>query len=120
MSLYDIPVMVLYEIGLMMYRLLRFVGSILELVWFLCNLTSFLIPWLFLGLLLLCIASRFLRLRPPPEELVRKLLERDENRFPVANQGGGFDCPENSLAAMQMVSKYRLDDGEEGYEIIIC
>lgn len=103
--------MVVYETGVFMYRVLRFAVNTastgLELIWFLCNFASFLIPWLFVVILLLCIASRFVRLRAPPEELITKHLHRDEDesqKYPVANQGGGFDAPENSLVAIKMVN----------------
>lgn len=72
-----------------------------------CNFSSLLIPWLLLVFMLLCIGSRFVRLRSPPDSLVTKHLHRDENqcqKFPVANQGAGLDAPENSLSAIQMVS----------------
>lgn len=78
-----------------------------------CNFSSLLIPWLLLVFMLLCIGSRFVRLRSPPDSLVTKHLHRDENqcqKFPVANQGAGLDAPENSLSAIQMVSGgYKFD-----------
>lgn len=103
--------MVLYQVGLVMYRLLCFVvnalSTLLEIIWFLCNFSSFLIPWLFLALVLLCLVSRFVRLPAPPEQLVTKHLHKDASdsqKFPIAFEGAGFDAPENSLQAIKMVS----------------
>lgn len=104
-------VMVLYQVGLVMYRLLCFVlnclSTLLEIIWFLCNFSSLLIPWLFAFILLLCLGSRFVRLREPPEQLVTKHLHKDENesqKFPVAFEGAGLDFPGNSLQAIKMAS----------------
>lgn len=105
--------MVVYRAGVVLYRILCFLVNTLlaglDVVWLICNGCSLLIPWLLLVLLLLCIGSRFVRLRGPPEALITGHLHRDENqsqRYPVANQAAGLDAPENSLSAIKMVSKH--------------
>lgn len=105
--------MVFYRIGVLMYRLLcvvvNLIWSSLDWIWFICNFCSVLIPWLLISLVMLCITSRFIRLRDTPEELVTKHLYRDADdaqKYPVANQGAYLDAPENSISAIKMVSKY--------------
>lgn len=100
-----------YRAGVVMYRILCLVVNTLlaglDVVWLICNGCSLIIPWLLLLILLLCIGSRFFRLRGPPEDLGH--LHRDENqcqRYPVANQAAGLDAPENSLSAIKMVNKH--------------
>lgn len=102
--------------GLFMYRLVSFVVNTcltgLDWLWLICNGISVLIPFLLVTVLILCIVSRFIRLRGPPEDLVTKLLYKDEHKcqkYPVANQAANLDAPENSLSAIKMVIKFYLD-----------
>lgn len=85
---------------------LCFAFSLLELTYCVCNCASAAIPWILIGILCLCIVSRFFRLPGPAQDLTNKHLHRDETdcqRYPVANQGAQFDAPENSTEAIKSV-----------------
>ncbi|XP_063708330.1 glycerophosphodiester phosphodiesterase 1 [Culicoides brevitarsis] len=77
---------------------------------FLC--CNFLIPWLAIGIVLMIIATKFVKLRDPDREIIDELLacnaKQEENQdvpscleFAIANKGGVFDVPENSIAALK-------------------
>lgn len=62
-------------------------------------------PWLMMGVLVLCVASRLFRRKEPRPELVTQLLGESAHTrkaFPVY-RATGFDAPENSLCAIKMV-----------------
>ncbi|KAH8276820.1 hypothetical protein KR026_001382 [Drosophila bipectinata] len=90
----------------MIYQLLCCTVSLLffcfNLLWLLCNLA---IPWCTLTLLLVCIASKFVKLqRSPNEKRLLSLLSSPEDRpnyWPIANRAAGYDAPENSKAAIK-------------------
>uniref|UniRef100_A0A182FS00 Uncharacterized protein n=2 Tax=Anopheles albimanus TaxID=7167 RepID=A0A182FS00_ANOAL len=55
---------------------------------------------------LVLLASKFVKLKSPSDEVVRSLLWKSEKEqgcgddWPILNRGGGFDAPDNSLAAI--------------------
>lgn len=97
--------MVVYRIFGLLCLTVNIAWSGIHWIWLICNCAIVVIQWLAIGLLILCIATRFIRLRGPHEGLVMKHLHRDErgHPYPVANQGAGLDAPENSLSAIKMV-----------------
>jgi len=72
--------------------------------WLFCNLA---IPWCTLTLIVVCIASKFVKLqRSPNEKRLLSLLSTPEewpSYWPIANRAAGFDAPENSKAAIKKV-----------------
>lgn len=92
--------------------ILSFVSFFLNIVWLCCSLASVGIPWITLLLIVICVSSKFVKLRGPNNKLVIELLGPDPNSehdstncmyWAVANRGGAFDAPENSVAALQQV-----------------
>lgn len=75
-----------------------------NVLWFFCNLA---IPWCTLTLLIICVASKFVKLqRSPNEKRLLSLLNTPDdwpNYWPIANRGAGYDAPENSKAAVKKV-----------------
>ncbi|XP_055547157.1 glycerophosphodiester phosphodiesterase 1 [Wyeomyia smithii] len=76
-------------------------------LWLCCNFASVGIPWLMLIFFLICIASKFVKLKCPAVEVVQSMLHRSEKEvgsevlyWPIVSRGGAFDAPENSLAAI--------------------
>ncbi|XP_017076499.2 glycerophosphodiester phosphodiesterase 1 [Drosophila eugracilis] len=90
----------------MIYQLLCCSVSLIlfcfNVFWLLCNLA---IPWCTLTLLVVCIASKFVKLqRSPNEKRLLNLLSGPEEwptYWPIANRAAGFDAPENSKAAIK-------------------
>lgn len=78
-----------------------------NVLWFFCNLA---IPWCTLTLLIICVASKFVKLqRSPNEKRLLSLLNTPDdwpNYWPIANRGAGYDAPENSKAAVKKVCVY--------------
>uniref|UniRef100_U5EFZ0 Putative glycerophosphoryl diester phosphodiesterase n=1 Tax=Corethrella appendiculata TaxID=1370023 RepID=U5EFZ0_9DIPT len=89
-----------------------------QLFWYLMTIISFIInifyfcslslPWITLILILICIISKFIKLKNPDKELIQSLLYRksieDEKNlllWPIINKGGAFDYPENSVTAIK-------------------
>ncbi|KAH8294768.1 hypothetical protein KR018_002687 [Drosophila ironensis] len=74
----------------------------LNVLWLLCNLA---IPWFTLTLLLVCVASKFVKLqRSPNEKRLLSLLSSPEDwpsYWPIANRAAGYDAPENTRAAIK-------------------
>uniref|UniRef100_A0A336LQT7 CSON010531 protein n=1 Tax=Culicoides sonorensis TaxID=179676 RepID=A0A336LQT7_CULSO len=93
----------------MIYQLILYSFSIFSFFinfFFLC--CNFLIPWLAIFLLMLLIATKFIKLKDPDKEIIDELLacsnnkeENSEMEFPIANKGGVFDAPENSIVALK-------------------
>ncbi|XP_055375374.1 glycerophosphodiester phosphodiesterase 1 isoform X2 [Condylostylus longicornis] len=82
---------------------------IVNTFWLICTIASAVIPWLTVLILIVCIASKFFKLKNPNEKFLISLLggDADDNSFfywPVANQGGSYDAPENSLVALKRCS----------------
>ncbi|EDW85114.1 uncharacterized protein Dwil_GK14482 [Drosophila willistoni] len=73
-----------------------------NVLWFFCNLA---IPWCTLTLLVVCVASKFVKLqRSPNEKRLLSLLSTPDDwpsYWPIANRGAGYDAPENSKAAIK-------------------
>lgn len=56
---------------------------------------------------LICIASKFVKLKCPANDVVQSMLHRNEKKaesgvlyWPIVSRGGSFDAPENSLASI--------------------
>ncbi|XP_029718426.1 glycerophosphodiester phosphodiesterase 1 [Aedes albopictus] len=95
----------------MIYQLFWFLTTCLTFLfnalWLCCNFASVGIPWLMLLFFLVCIASKFVKLRCPASDIVQSMLHRSEKGvgsevlyWPIVSRGGAFDAPENSLAAI--------------------
>lgn len=92
----------LYTLVLYLFTLLSFLFNIF---WLLCKIASSGIPWFTLVFIFICIASKFVKLRKPNEKLLLNLIgDSTESNLSIANRGGTYDCPENSLAALKEVS----------------
>lgn len=101
----------------MLYQLLccslNMLTFFFNVFWFLCNLASASIPWFTLILLVVCVASKFFKLRSPDDKRLLRLLTtntsgvglypEDLSFWPIANRGAGYDAPENSQAALKKV-----------------
>lgn len=98
----------------MIYQLFWFLTTcftfLFNALWLCCNFASVGIPWLMLLFFLVCIASKFVKLKCPASEIVQSMLHRSEKGvdsevlyWPIVSRGGAFDAPENSLAAINHV-----------------
>lgn len=84
----------IYQIILYSFSLFSFLVNF----FFLC--CNFVIPWLAIGLLILVIATKFIKLKDPDKEIIDELLactnNKEENEvpscleFPIANKYGKF------------------------------
>ncbi|XP_053680581.1 glycerophosphodiester phosphodiesterase 1 [Anopheles nili] len=98
----------IFKVCKMLYQLFWFLATcctfIMHSLWICCNFASVGIPWLMLLLLLVCIGSKFVKLKSPTDEVVMSMLsKKDESEllfWPIVNRGGAFDAPDNSLAAI--------------------
>lgn len=102
----------------MFYQLLccsfSFLTFLFNVFWFMCNFASAGIPWFTVMLLVICIASKFVKLRSPDDKRLQRLLAagsqglypEDLSFWPIAHRGAGYDAPENSKAALKKVSTY--------------
>ncbi|XP_052867199.1 glycerophosphodiester phosphodiesterase 1 [Anopheles cruzii] len=96
----------------MLFQLFWFLATccafVANALWLCCNIASISIPWLMLVFVLICIASKFVKLKAPADDVIRSMLSKSEKvregteslYWPIVNRGGGFDAPENSLAAI--------------------
>lgn len=99
------------ELIKMLYNLLWYSANLVtflfNLFWLICTLASAGIPWFTLILLTVCIASKFIKLKSPNEKILISLLGGDSvddlSYWPIANRGGAYDAPENSMAALKKV-----------------
>uniref|UniRef100_A0A1A9VG76 GP-PDE domain-containing protein n=1 Tax=Glossina austeni TaxID=7395 RepID=A0A1A9VG76_GLOAU len=85
---------------------------IFNVFWLTCNLASGGIPWVLVCLLIVCVASKFGKLRSPHDKQFLRLLTiaglglyPDLSFWPIAHRGAGYDAPENSKAALRKASK---------------
>lgn len=100
------------ELLKMLYNLLWYSASLVtflfNLFWLICTLASAGIPWFTLILVTVCIASKFIKLKSPNEKMLISLLGGDSvddlSYWPIANRGGAYDAPENSMAALKKCS----------------
>ncbi|XP_061386238.1 glycerophosphodiester phosphodiesterase 1 [Musca vetustissima] len=97
----------------MFYQLLccsfSFLTFLFNVFWFMCNLASAGIPWITVLLVVICVLSKFVKLRSPDEKRLQRLLAsgsqglypEDLSFWPIAHRGAGYDAPENSKAALK-------------------
>lgn len=77
---------------------------------FFCTATSHLLPYIIVLFIILCVVSKFIKLKRPDEKNIITLLNKENNNsavisyFPIANKGCYFDYPENSIGAIKEVS----------------
>ncbi|XP_055638771.1 glycerophosphodiester phosphodiesterase 1 isoform X2 [Toxorhynchites rutilus septentrionalis] len=83
-------------------------------LWLCCNFASVGIPWLMLLFFLVCIASKFVKLKCPASGVVQSMLHRSVAEigsevlyWPIVSRGGAFDAPENSIAAINHCISHR-------------
>lgn len=97
-----------YQLLCCSFSLLTFLFNVF---WFVCNLASAGIPWFTVLLVVICIASKFVKLKSPDEKRLQRLLAagsqglypEDLSFWPIAHRGAGYDAPENSKAALKKV-----------------
>ncbi|XP_058984536.1 glycerophosphodiester phosphodiesterase 1 [Musca domestica] len=97
----------------MFYQLLccsfSFLTFLFNVFWVMCNLASAGIPWITVLLVVICVLSKFVKLRSPDEKRLQRLLAsgsqglypEDLSFWPIAHRGAGYDAPENSKAALK-------------------
>lgn len=79
---------------------------------FFCTATSHLLPYIIVLFIILCVLSKFFKLKRPDETKIITLLNKENNNsavisyFPIANKGCYFDYPENSMGAIKEVRTY--------------
>lgn len=78
------------------------VSFLCNTLWFLSQFAIFLIHYFFVLLILLCIVSKFIKLRAVPLESLQKIFS--PSSFPISFLGSIFDAPENSKASFEYVS----------------
>lgn len=71
-------------------------------LWFLSHFAIFLIHYFFVLLILLCVVSKFIKLKSVPVESIQKIFS--PNSFPISYLGSIFDVPENTKASFEYVS----------------
>lgn len=102
-----------FRILKMFYNILWYTLSLISFLfnifWLCCTLASAGIPWFTLLLVIICIASKFFKLPTPNEKQLIGLLGGnvvdDVSYWPIANRGGAYDAPENSIAAIKKCTK---------------
>lgn len=98
----------------MFYLLLCYVSSLFSLVchllWLFCTMASTGIPWATFLLIIVCIGSKFVKLKSPSNKYLLTLFGDDNSYelsktlfWPIANRAAFFDAPENSAAALKKV-----------------
>ncbi|XP_037952637.1 glycerophosphodiester phosphodiesterase 1 [Teleopsis dalmanni] len=96
----------------MLYHLLWCSISLFSFVfnvfWFVCNVASAGIPWFTLMLLIVCVASKFVKLRSPSAKRLLNFFETGDVAtvdnlayWPIANRAASYDAPGNSKAAIK-------------------
>lgn len=102
----------------MLYQLVIYAIHGLSFGLSLIMVASAAIPWITLLLIGVCIGSKFFKLRNPCGKNILQLLGQDVNvmhandtkcgylAYAIANRGGQFDAPENSVEALRRVSYY--------------
>lgn len=105
----------------MFYLLLCYVTSLFSLIchllWLFCTMASTGIPWATFLLIIVCVGSKFVKLKSPSHNYLIKLFG-DDNLcelsskksifWPIAHRGASFDAPENSAAALKKVNLISL------------
>ncbi|KAI9576241.1 hypothetical protein GQX74_014301 [Glossina fuscipes] len=107
----------------LMAGLLTFIFNVF---WLTCNLASAGIPWVLVCLLIVCVASKFVKLKSPDDKQFLRLLTiagqglypEDLSFWPIAHRGAGYDAPENSKAALKKASK-RSECITRGYRNVL-
>ncbi|KAL9888308.1 glycerophosphodiester phosphodiesterase 1 isoform 1-T4 [Glossina fuscipes fuscipes] len=95
-----------YQLLCSSFSLLTFIFNVF---WLTCNLASAGIPWVLVCLLIVCVASKFVKLKSPDDKQFLRLLTiagqglypEDLSFWPIAHRGAGYDAPENSKAALK-------------------
>lgn len=87
----------------MVFGLIFSIVSLLcNALWFLSHFAIFLIHYFFVLLILLCVVSKFMKLKSVDLEAIQKIFSPDS--FPVSYLGSIFDVPENTKASFEYVS----------------
>lgn len=81
--------------------IISLVSLLCNVLWFLSHFAIFLIHYFFVLLIVLCIVSKFMRLKTVNSESISKIFGPDS--FPVSYLGSDFDVPENSKASFEYV-----------------
>lgn len=71
-------------------------------LWFLSHFAIFLIHYFFVLMIVLCVVSKFMKLKSVDFETVQKMFSPES--FPVSYLGSLFDVPENTKASFEYVS----------------
>jgi uncharacterized membrane protein len=82
--------------------ILSLVSMSCNILWFLSHFAIFLIHYFFVLLIVLCVVSKFVKLKAVPQDSVQKIFH--PGAFPVSYLGSIFDAPENSKASFEYVS----------------
>ena len=100
----------------MLYSFFCYVSNLFSFLFNACALFSVLIPYFTLLCFVACICSKFVRLRRPDLKMISQHIgniEADDNKYncwPIMKQGGNFDAPENSAAALKNVREFEWTD----------
>lgn len=86
--------------------ILYLVSFLCNTLWFLSHFAIFLIHYFFVLLIVLCVISKFVKLKAVPVDSIQKIFS--PGAFPVSYLGSIFDVPENSKASFEYVSM-RID-----------
>lgn len=82
--------------------ILSLVSFLCNTLWFLSHFAIFLIHYFFVLLIVLCVISKFVKLKAVAVDSIQKIFS--PNAFPVSYLGSIFDVPENSKASFEYVS----------------
>lgn len=81
--------------------ILSLVSLLCHILWFLSHFSIFLIHYFFVLLILLCVVSKFMRLKGVTHESISKIFSPES--YPISYLGSLFDVPENSKASFEYV-----------------
>jgi hypothetical protein len=82
--------------------ILSLVSFLCNSLWFLSHFAIFLIHYFFVLMIVLCVLSKFVKLKAVPFDSIQKIFS--PNLFPVSYLGSIFDVPENTKASFEYVS----------------
>uniref|UniRef100_A0A1A9X1X1 GP-PDE domain-containing protein n=1 Tax=Glossina brevipalpis TaxID=37001 RepID=A0A1A9X1X1_9MUSC len=113
-----------YQLLCCSFSLLTFIFNVF---WLICNLASAGIPWFVVCLLIVCVASKFVKLKSPDDKQLLRLLTvagqglypEDLSFWPIAHRGAGYDAPENSKAALRKATLQRRRCIARGYRNVL-